>query len=69
MRNSVNLLQLGTTRKYSDGYLVNSNSPILPGVVLACLGYFWFIQPCSCLFQLVAVGYGLIHIFEKSEGT
>ena len=34
-------------------------------VILACLGYFWFILPRSCLFQLVAVGYRLFHISLK----
>ena len=39
----------------------------MPGLVLACLGYFWLILLRSCLFQLVAVGSGLFHILQKKE--
>ena len=46
-------------------YLVKSNSPILLEDVLACLVYFWFILPRCCLFQLVAIGYGLFYILYK----
>ena len=28
----------------------------------SCFGDFWFILPRSCLFQLVAAGYGLFHL-------
>ena len=45
--------------------MVKSNFPVLPRVVLACLGYFWFILPRSCLFHLVAVGYGFVPHFIK----
>ena len=37
----------------------------MSGFVLACLGYFWFILPLSCLLQLVAIGYWLFHILYK----
>ena len=57
-----NLLQKGAARKHSDRYLVESNSPIQSGDVLACLGYFPFILPRSCLLRLVAVCSGLFHI-------
>ena len=33
-------IQLGVTRKYSHGYLVKSDTPVLPGVILACLSIF-----------------------------
>ena len=46
-------------------YLVKSDSPILLEVALACLVYFWFILPRSCLFQLVAIGYGLNNFLYK----
>ena len=60
-----NLLQKGVTRKYLHEYLVKNNSPKSPGVVLICLGYFWFILPHSCLFKVAAVGHGLFHILYK----
>ena len=50
------------SKKYSHGYLVKSNSPILSAVILAHLAYFLFILPRSCLFRLAAVGSGLYHI-------
>ena len=57
------MLKSFTIRRISSpGYLVKSNSSTLPGVVLACLGYFWFILPRSCLIQLVVVGHGFFHI-------
>ena len=37
----------------------------MPGVPLACLGYFRFILPRCCLCQLVALGYGLFQILLK----
>ena len=37
----------------------------MAGVFLACIGYFWFILPRSCLFQRVAVCYALFHILYK----
>ena len=43
-------------------FLIKSNYPILTRVVLACLGYFWFILPRSWLFQLATISYGLFHI-------
>ena len=51
-------------------FTVRRNKKILDAilqywVILACLGYFWFILPRSCLFQLVAVGYRLFHISLK----
>ena len=33
--------------------IIKSNSPIIPGVVLACLGYFWFALACFSLLPLV----------------
>ena len=52
-------IQLGVTRKYSHGYLVKSNTPVLPGVVLTCLSIFGlssFLLIPECL-----VDYGLFH--------
>ena len=52
-------------KKYSHEYFVESNSPILRGVVLVCLGYSWFTLHCPCLFQLFTVGMGCSTICKK----
>ena len=58
-----------SNKNYVHEYLVKSNSLIWSGVVLACLGYLWFILPRYFLFQLVAVGSGLFHILHKKVKT
>ena len=39
-----------TKKLNAHGHLVKSNSPILSRVLLACLGYFWFVLARSCSF-------------------
>ena len=46
-RECKNLLQQGVTRKYSHGYLIKSNSPISPELLL------WIVQAIFDLFYLV----------------
>ena len=64
-RNSGNVKEYIHSLIHSFRYLVKSIFSILPGIVSACLGYFWFILLRSCSFQLDAVGYGLFHILMK----
>ena len=44
--------------------MVKSNSLIMSVIVLACLDYFPFFLPRTCLFRIAAVSSGLFHIFQ-----
>ena len=46
-------------KNYSHEYLVENNTPILPGVVMGCLGFFLLIQACCSWLWI------LPHFFKK----
>ena len=46
----------------------NINSPPLSGVLLTCLGYFWFILPRPCLFRFACGWLWVVpHFIEKKK--